>query len=99
VSRFGAVACYWPAACLRPGFGVDGADNALIGALDPKAIARGCDEVIVASGDGKFITLVSELTELGIPVTVVGWPGRISTNLLALAHRVIDLSQHPLVAA
>lgn len=99
VSRFGAVAPCWPTACLRPGFGPDGSEDALLEIVDSAALARGCDHVMLASGDGKFTKLVAELCELGVPVTVVGWPGGISAELLAMAHRVIHLSQHPLVAA
>jgi hypothetical protein len=61
----------WPGAQLRIGHGIDGADRALLEALDPEFVAAHYDRVIVASGDHAFAGIVARLRALGVAVVVV----------------------------
>ena len=62
----------WPAACLRIGRGVDGADNALLEDLDCGFVAAHYDRVVIASGDHAFAGLVAALRAKRVAVLVVG---------------------------
>jgi hypothetical protein len=61
----------WPGAQLKLGHGIDGADNALLGALDPDYVAKHYDRVVLASGDHAFAGLVSALRARCVAVLVV----------------------------
>lgn len=75
----------WPGARLRVGHGVDGADLALLGDIDPAFAATRYDRVVIGSGDHIFCSLVAALRPLGVAVVVVAPPSSISGDLRRLA--------------
>lgn len=81
------------------GHGVDGADLALLEAVEPADLARRYDRVIVASGDGIFAPLVAELGRLGVAAHVACRPGDLSARLKLAARKVTALSFDSSVAA
>ena len=84
----------WPGAQLRLGHGLDGADRALLDALDPGFVAAHYDRVVVASGDHAFAPLVGALRARGVAVVVVTRDRRsASIDLRRLAmHRTLPLA-------
>ena len=80
-----ACAAAWPGARLRLGRGRDGADHALLEAVDPCFTASRYDRVVVGSGDHIFCGLVAELRRRGLAVLVVARPGSVSRDLRRLA--------------
>jgi hypothetical protein len=81
----------WPGAQLRFGHGVDGADRALLAAVEPAFAADHYDRVVVASGDHAFVPLVAALRARGVAVLVVTRDHRsASVDLCRLAmHRTL----------
>lgn len=75
----------WPGARLHLGRGLDGADHALLQAIDPDFTARRYDRVVVGSGDHIFCGLVTGLRSRGLAVLVVARPGSLSRDLRRLA--------------
>jgi hypothetical protein len=61
----------WPSARLVVGRGVDGADQALLDADEPRFLADRFDRVVVGSGDHAFADLVIDLRTRGTAVCVV----------------------------
>lgn len=51
--------------------GPDGADRALLTAIDIVRVARNYDELVIASGDHAFVALAAHATQLGLSVHVV----------------------------
>jgi hypothetical protein len=51
--------------------GPDGADRALIAAIDLRRVARDYDELVIASGDGAFTDLARKAKALGLTVHVI----------------------------
>lgn len=84
----------WPGAQLRIGRGVDGADRALLGVLDPDFVAAHYDRVVVASGDHAFVGFVSALRARGTAVVVAVADERsLSADLGRLTmHRTLALA-------
>ena len=80
-----ACADAWPGARLRLGHGLDGADHALLDAVDPDFTASRYDRVVVGSGDHIFCGLVAGLRSRGLAVLVVARPGTLSRDLRRLA--------------
>jgi hypothetical protein len=70
--------------------GPDGADLALLAAVQQDNIAARFPHVVIASGDGIFAGAVTDLAASGCRVTVVSRRGRLSLQLeLAASRRVI----------
>ncbi len=69
--------------------GENGADLALLGAIDPPFIASRFHLVCLGSGDGIFTPVVFELIELGVLVTVIGRRDHTSGALSAAADRCV----------
>lgn len=62
----------WRGAQLVVGRGVDGADRALLAAVaDPQWVAARFDQVVLGSGDGIFLPLLTSLRSLGIATGIV----------------------------
>ena len=61
----------WPGALLRIGKGIDGADRALLSALDPSFIASHYHRLVVGSGDHAFAPMVADLRARRVAVVVV----------------------------
>lgn len=51
--------------------GPDGADRALLAAIDLRRVARDYDELVIASGDGAFTDLARQAKALGLTVHVI----------------------------
>lgn len=51
--------------------GPDGADRALLAAIDLRRVARDYDELVIASGDGAFTELARQAKALGLTVHVI----------------------------
>ena len=81
----------WSGAQLRFGHGIDGADDALLDAVDPAFTAAHYDRVVIASGDHAFLPLVAALRAAGVAVLLVVRDERsLSRDLARLAmHRTL----------
>lgn len=78
----------WGTARFVPGFGLDGADNALIKVMREEPITARSRRVYLVSGDHAFVEPVEELRQRGIPTTVMSNPRAISRRLAAVADEV-----------
>jgi hypothetical protein len=77
------------------GRGTDGADLALLDAVDPDFVVSRFHLVGLGSGDHIFAPLVRHLAAAAVPVTVVGRGGRISRELADAAAEVRILGDTP----
>lgn len=76
------------------GRGLDGADRALLAAVDAAFVARRYDRVVIGSGDGRFANLATELRLRGAEVWVVAKSRLgISRRLASVAH-VVRVLEH-----
>jgi hypothetical protein len=84
----------WPGARLVLGRGVDGADRALLAAIDADFVATHYDRVVIASGDHAFAPLVGALRSRGVAVAVIVRDRRsLSIDLRRLTmHRTLPLA-------
>lgn len=95
-SAWGRVAFALPRSWrVRFGYGRDGADRALLHAIDPRVAARCFDRIVIGSGDGAFVALAEGLTGAGRRVDVVSRPASLSRRL-ARAATVVVLLPEPL---
>jgi len=78
----------WGAARFVHGFGLDGADLALVRVMREEPIASRSNRVYLVSGDHAFTEPVEELSRQGIPTTVVANPQRLSRRLSVVADEV-----------
>ena len=78
----------WPACQLLIGRGVDGADRALLDAIEPAFAASHYDRVVVASGDHAFVPLVAALQSRGVAIEIV------VKNRRTLARDLVRLAMH-----
>jgi len=78
---------------VRFGYGPDGADRALLHAVDPRVTARRFDRVVIGSGDGAFVELAEGLTAAGRRVDVVSRRDALSRRLARAATVVVPLPQ------
>lgn len=82
----------WPHARLLLGWGVDGADSALLASVaDVEWIASRYDRLVVGSGDGIFGPAVAAYRQSGLCVEVVSRARSLSMALAVLASRVAIL--------
>ena len=75
----------------RFGYGCDGADRALLYAVDPRVAADRFDRLVIGSGDGAFADLAEALTAAGRRVDVVSRPASLSRRLARAATVVMLL--------
>ena len=78
---------------VRFGYGRDGADRALLNAVDLRVAAGRFDRVVIGSGDGAFVGLATRLTGAGRRVDVVSRPGSLSRRLARAATVVLPLPE------
>ena len=72
--------------------GIDGADNALVDALN-EPLAHNVDHIEIWSGDHAFTDIARQFTRNGIPVTVHAPPHGIARSLEHVATRVHHLTE------
>lgn len=77
------------------GRGVDGADEALLGAVTVADVAQRYDEVVIASGDHIFRRLAILLRLSGVSVTVVSRESALAAGLAEVAMRVVYMPELP----
>ena len=78
---------------IRFGYGRDGADSALLNAIDLRVAVGRFDHVVIGSGDGAFAGLAEGLTGAGRRVDVVSRPGSLSRRLARAATVVVTLPE------
>jgi hypothetical protein len=82
----------WPGGRVVAGHGPDGADRAMLEAIDPSwLICRGFDRIVVGSGDHCFAPLARHLKRAGLTVEVVGRSHEIHWSLWPASHLVTAL--------
>lgn len=81
-----------PAGAGCVGHGKDGADRALLQRIDIAATARGCTDLVIASGDHCFAPVALEARTLGLRVTVVAWQRSLATCLSDAADVVAPMN-------
>lgn len=77
----------FPGKAQRIKCGPDGAELAILGALDPSHVAHRFDEIVIVSGDGMFASLAAQLAFYGTRVVVAGHRSGMSARLRLAAHR------------
>lgn len=82
------VGLLWPAAQRLSAHGPDGADRALLMALDPAWLASRFSTVTIGSGDGAFADLARTLRARGVEVGVVARRGSLARDLRIVACQV-----------
>ncbi|MFI5436752.1 NYN domain-containing protein [Rhodococcus baikonurensis] len=87
------VGCGWTSPRYVVGSGPDGADHALLAALD-EAIESRFGDVVIVSGDGIFTEKAAALAARGIHITVVAHMDGLSKRLRMAAHRVNYFTTH-----
>ena len=92
----------WVAQTAAPGArivtrtGPDGAEIRLLRELvDPGFVARRFGEVIVASGDHRFVDALATLNRYAVATTVASIPNQLSRRLRLVAQRVVWLPRPP----
>ena len=78
---------------VRVGYGRDGADRALLTAVDPRVATDRFDRIVVGSGDGAFVGLVLRLKYAGQRVEVVSRRSSLSLRLARVASLVVPLPE------
>jgi hypothetical protein len=82
----------WPGTRLLTGHGRDGADLALLAAIENEHFEDRFDRIVVGSGDGIFTDAVASFRQTGREVVVVGRQGAIAQRLRFAAGRsVVEL--------
>ena len=84
------VAEVFPGAQRLVGVGPDGADIALLDAIDWPTLHRGCDTLDIASGDGRFVDAAYRARALELRVVVVSRATSLSRVLASYADEVIE---------
>ena len=78
---------------VRFGYGRDGADRALLNAVDLRVAAGRFDRVVIGSGDSAFVGLATSVTGAGRRVDVVSRPASLSRRLARAATVVLPLPE------
>lgn len=78
---------------VRFGYGRNGADRALLRAIDPRVATGRFDRIVIGSGDGAFADLAEGLTGAGRRVDVVSRPVALSRRLARAATVVVVLPE------
>lgn len=81
----------WPGSLIRVGHGPDGADLAILSAVDPDDVAHRYFRVYLGSGDGIFAPLLHDLRIHGVRVAAIARPGAASRRIRQVARvRYLD---------
>ena len=75
------------------GHGRDGADRELMASIDWPSLTRGCDTLVIASGDGCFVDAAYRARVLELRVVVVSRAESLSTCLASYADTVIEFPE------
>lgn len=75
------------------GSGPNGADLALIDSIDWPSLQRGCDRLVIASGDGVFVEVAEIGRRHGLGIVVVSREKGLSRRLRAQADEVIEFPE------
>jgi len=81
----------FPGDRLVTGRGPDGADLALIAAVDIAHTANRFDRVVIASGDGAFTPVAAECARRGLEVVVMTGHGGLSRTLRLASHSHVSI--------
>jgi hypothetical protein len=92
-SRWFDLKVAFPGAEVRPGYGTDGADLALINGIDLELVARRFDTVVIGSGDNRFIDVAYRARHFGLNVVVVSRPASLSRSLASYADFIIEMPE------
>ena len=76
------------------GRGIDGADLALIGAIENEPFQENIDSLILVSGDHIFADQIKRLEEFGISTTVISLSGALSNQLRKVASTIQYLPEN-----
>ena len=76
------------------GRGIDGADLALIGAIENEPFEENIDSLILVSGDHIFADPIKQLEEFGISTTVISLRDALSSQLRKVASTIQYLPEH-----
>lgn len=76
------------------GRGIDGADLALIGAIQNEPFQENIDSVILVSGDHIFADAIKQLEEFGISTTVISLRDALSNQLKKVASHIQYLPEN-----
>lgn len=83
----------WPGARVVSGHGPNGADQALLAAVDSDwVVERGFARVVIGSGDGCFAALATILKRAGVIVQVIGRARAMHSSLWPASHGVLALT-------
>jgi hypothetical protein len=80
---------YWPKCSVRVGRGADGSDLRLLNDADPVWLSKRFNRVVIASADGIFAGLATELQKLGVKVVIAVSSQKVSHKLRAVAPVVV----------
>jgi hypothetical protein len=86
----------FPGAQIVTGKGKDGADNALVHAIDAVHVADRYSELCIVSGDHAFCSVAHEARRAGLTVRVVAPHAGLSTALRVYANTAVLLPEVPL---
>lgn len=86
---------HFPGAKIVTGKGKDGADQALIDAIDASHAAGRYDELVIVSGDHAFCEVAHEARKVGLTVRVVAPHAGMSTALRVYADTAVILPEAP----
>ena len=78
----------WSFARFIPGRGLDGADLALLGAIQNEPFQETTDSLILISGDHIFAEQIAALELMGIPTTVISHRHALSNQLKKVASNI-----------
>ena len=92
-SRAFEIDAVFPGAQRLVGVGPDGADIALLDAIDWPTLHRGCDTLVIASGDGRFVDAAYRARVLGLRVVVVSRAACLARHLASYADEVIEFPE------
>jgi len=80
----------FPRARCLVGVGKDGADEALVNSIDWPSLVRGCETVVIASGDIRFTDVAYRARTFHLRVVVFARAGSLSRFLAPYADEVIE---------
>lgn len=89
----------WNGARYVQGYGIDGADNALLDVIRNEPVASRSSRLVLVSGDNAFAQSVTDLKARGVRTTVVARPQSLANSLARAANEVCwlpDFSLRPL---
>lgn len=80
---------FWPNCSVRVGRGEDGSDICLLNDANPMWLSKRFERVVIASADGIFAGLATELLKLGVKVVIAASSPKVSHKLRAVAPVVV----------